>query len=97
MVGKIFQGVSRAVSLRRDDGVPVSLQTGKTKDIPRQNRKRCELDDIEVNIITVQSQYEQHKDSDEDFSAEDLLCFAWQIAHGMVSGNLLLVVRSITE
>lgn len=79
MVGKIFQGVSRAVSLRRDDGVPVSS------------------DDIEVNIITVQSQYEQHKDSDEDFSAEDLLCFAWQIAHGMVSGNLLLVVRSITE
>ena len=86
MVDDTFKGVSVAVPLSEDDNVhhkkvvPMPLEHEEKKE---ESTIPCEVEDIDVNI-TVQSQNEQHADNDEDLSAEDLLCFAWQIAQGMV-------------
>ena len=50
----------------------------------------CNVENVDGNISIHQqnnSNYEEHDDVD-DLSAKDLLCLAWQIAQGMVSGIL---------
>ena len=58
----------------------------------------CNVENVDGNISVHQqnnsnnSNNEQHDDVD-DLSAKDLLCLAWQIAQGMVSGILLILIR----
>ena len=83
MVDDSFQGDSAARSFTEDGkatdiNVAISLEPEEKKETPEKRAIPCEVDDI-----VVQSLSEQHVDED-DLSAHDFLCFAWQISQGMV-------------
>ena len=51
----------------------------------------CNVENVEENIsIHLQNNNNEEHDDVDDLSAKDLLCLAWQIAQGMVSGILLI-------
>lgn len=47
--------------------------------------KQSREERIEVNANMLQEDQHGDRDLDDNFSANDLLCFAWQIAKGMVN------------
>ena len=96
MAGDILQGVSRAEPFTEDDKVfhrnATPLELVEKEETSEKSGIICEMDSVELSI-TVQSQNEEQGYNDEDLSAEDLLCFAWQIAQGMVR-NLKIASRA---
>jgi hypothetical protein len=92
VVGESFQGVSSlALPMAEHDHVAYreeATPSEANQRLEENNTKcasSCNLENEHVKI-TIPSQDEQHNDEDE-LSAKDLLCLAWQIAQGMVSRN----------
>ena len=92
MVGESFQGVpSLALPMTQHDRfthreqAPPSEANERMEETPKKCRaSSCNVEDAHVKI-TIPSQ--NNNNDEDDLSAKDLLCLAWQIAQGMVSRN----------
>lgn len=98
MVDESSQGVSSPAlplaehyQFARKQEAPIPLESKETmEETSGKGATPCNVGNVQVEI-PIQPQNnnnnnEQHDDVD-DLSAKDLLCLAWQIAQGMVSGN----------
>lgn len=71
---------------------PIPLESKeKMEETAGKGATPCNVENVEVNVPK-QPQNEDNNNNDDDvddLSAKDLLCLAWQIAQGMVSGECM--------